>query len=376
MMGGERSWRCGQPPPGQGAHGRAWALAADATQIYVAGMTQTMQVDMETFLSKTVPEGPRAPWVHTDEGWDRGGRGFLDMGLGGWREDHQSEAMASLRCRQGKVRGRCGNRRPGLVGGPAGAIVTTWLSTPPRLIRSHDDMPAHVKSSMLGASVTIPITSGRLNLGTWQVPRPGGGRQRRCPCPTARTHGPVASCRTPPARVMTLRPLKVTSCTSPSHTRAPHRASGCANTEITAAAGAWWSRFKASREGAQAVGLQPRPAPPWTVGGTRRPQTQAPRAHGAGGVLGLYPSSRLKTVAVPSSLARWGCQRRRRPPWPALHGRRPCLLARHAPPAVHLEGLTTCFCRPFPRRRFSSFPSHSLLAQPHTSACQPGARAE
>ena len=31
-----------------------------------------------------------------------------------------------------------------------------------------DDMPAHLKSSLLGASVTIPISKGRLNLGTWQ----------------------------------------------------------------------------------------------------------------------------------------------------------------------------------------------------------------
>jgi len=31
-----------------------------------------------------------------------------------------------------------------------------------------DDMPAHVKSSLLGASVTIPIRGGRLALGTWQ----------------------------------------------------------------------------------------------------------------------------------------------------------------------------------------------------------------
>ena len=31
-----------------------------------------------------------------------------------------------------------------------------------------DDMPAHVKSSMIGSSITIPISSGRLCLGTWQ----------------------------------------------------------------------------------------------------------------------------------------------------------------------------------------------------------------
>ena len=31
-----------------------------------------------------------------------------------------------------------------------------------------DDMPAHIKAAMMGSSVTIPITNGRLNLGTWQ----------------------------------------------------------------------------------------------------------------------------------------------------------------------------------------------------------------
>lgn len=31
-----------------------------------------------------------------------------------------------------------------------------------------DDMPAHIKSSLLGSSIAIPISQGRLNLGTWQ----------------------------------------------------------------------------------------------------------------------------------------------------------------------------------------------------------------
>ena len=31
-----------------------------------------------------------------------------------------------------------------------------------------DDMPAHLKAAILGSSVTIPITDGKLNLGTWQ----------------------------------------------------------------------------------------------------------------------------------------------------------------------------------------------------------------
>lgn len=31
-----------------------------------------------------------------------------------------------------------------------------------------DDMPAHLKSSILGCSLTLPVSNGRLNLGTWQ----------------------------------------------------------------------------------------------------------------------------------------------------------------------------------------------------------------
>jgi secondary thiamine-phosphate synthase enzyme len=31
-----------------------------------------------------------------------------------------------------------------------------------------DDMPAHLKNMIFGSSLTIPITNGKLNLGTWQ----------------------------------------------------------------------------------------------------------------------------------------------------------------------------------------------------------------
>ncbi|WP_282113887.1 secondary thiamine-phosphate synthase enzyme YjbQ [Maribacter stanieri] len=31
-----------------------------------------------------------------------------------------------------------------------------------------DDMPAHIKSSLMGASVQVPVTNGRLNMGIWQ----------------------------------------------------------------------------------------------------------------------------------------------------------------------------------------------------------------
>ena len=35
-------------------------------------------------------------------------------------------------------------------------------------LEGSDDMPAHAKSTLSGVSITIPITNGKLNLGTWQ----------------------------------------------------------------------------------------------------------------------------------------------------------------------------------------------------------------
>ena len=39
-----------------------------------------------------------------------------------------------------------------------------WTHT----LEGPDDMPAHIKAALLGTSVTLPITDGRLALGTWQ----------------------------------------------------------------------------------------------------------------------------------------------------------------------------------------------------------------
>ncbi len=39
-----------------------------------------------------------------------------------------------------------------------------WTHT----LEGPDDMPAHIKSSLLGPSLTIPVSGGRLALGTWQ----------------------------------------------------------------------------------------------------------------------------------------------------------------------------------------------------------------
>jgi len=39
-----------------------------------------------------------------------------------------------------------------------------WTHT----IEGPDDMPAHIKTSLLGPSLTLPVADGRLGLGTWQ----------------------------------------------------------------------------------------------------------------------------------------------------------------------------------------------------------------
>jgi secondary thiamine-phosphate synthase enzyme len=39
-----------------------------------------------------------------------------------------------------------------------------WTHT----IEGPDDMPAHIKASILGPSLTLPVSNGRLALGTWQ----------------------------------------------------------------------------------------------------------------------------------------------------------------------------------------------------------------
>ncbi|RMF37550.1 MAG: YjbQ family protein [Planctomycetota bacterium] len=61
-------------------------------------------------------------------------------------------------------------------------------------IEGPDDMPAHVKASLMGASLAIPISGGQLRLGTWQgiylcEHRNRGGNRRL----VATIHGQVAS---------------------------------------------------------------------------------------------------------------------------------------------------------------------------------------
>ncbi|WMV56919.1 hypothetical protein MTR67_050304 [Solanum verrucosum] len=48
-------------------------------------------------------------------------------------------------------------------------VVPEGTSAPwKHTLEGPDDMPAHIKSSMFGCNLTIPITDGKLNMGTWQ----------------------------------------------------------------------------------------------------------------------------------------------------------------------------------------------------------------
>ncbi|XP_068305516.1 uncharacterized protein [Pyrus communis] len=48
-------------------------------------------------------------------------------------------------------------------------IVPEGTSAPwKHTLEGPDDMPAHIKSSMFGCTLMVPITNGKLNMGTWQ----------------------------------------------------------------------------------------------------------------------------------------------------------------------------------------------------------------
>ena len=47
-------------------------------------------------------------------------------------------------------------------------IVPEGMSFVKHDLEGRDDMPAHIKSSLVGSSISIPISNGRLRLGAWQ----------------------------------------------------------------------------------------------------------------------------------------------------------------------------------------------------------------
>src|SRR5699024_3018415 len=61
-------------------------------------------------------------------------------------------------------------------------MVPEDMSLYEHTLEGRDDMTSHIKSSLLGSSVSIPITDGAFNLGTWQgiylCEHRNGGKQR------------------------------------------------------------------------------------------------------------------------------------------------------------------------------------------------------
>ena len=62
-------------------------------------------------------------------------------------------------------------------------LVPEYLPFFVHTMEGPDDMPAHIKSSLFGSSINIPITNGDFNLGTWQgiylcEHRNNGGRRK------------------------------------------------------------------------------------------------------------------------------------------------------------------------------------------------------
>jgi len=47
-------------------------------------------------------------------------------------------------------------------------LVPENVASYTHILEGNDDMPAHLKSSLIGACLTIPITNHQMNLGTWQ----------------------------------------------------------------------------------------------------------------------------------------------------------------------------------------------------------------
>lgn len=72
---------------------------------------------------------------------------------------HTSASISLNECWDGSVRDDMEMVLNRLV--PENAPYTHTLEGP-------DDMPAHVKCSLMGASLNIPIQNGKLHMGTWQ----------------------------------------------------------------------------------------------------------------------------------------------------------------------------------------------------------------
>ena len=52
--------------------------------------------------------------------------------------------------------------------GTLNKMVPENLSYFEHTMEGSDDMPAHIKNALVGNTISVPVTDGKLNLGTWQ----------------------------------------------------------------------------------------------------------------------------------------------------------------------------------------------------------------
>ena len=55
-----------------------------------------------------------------------------------------------------------------IINKPGKLTDEEWKIMKTHTLEGDDDMPAHIKAALFGPSLTLPIQSGRLALGTWQ----------------------------------------------------------------------------------------------------------------------------------------------------------------------------------------------------------------
>ena len=83
----------------------------------------------------------------------------IKVGLANLTIQHTSASISLNECWDSQVRDDMEMMLNKIV--PEQAAYTHTLEGP-------DDMPAHVKCSLMDASINVPITNGQLNVGTWQ----------------------------------------------------------------------------------------------------------------------------------------------------------------------------------------------------------------
>ena len=128
----------------------------------MAGKTNYMLKTGRTlWFQKTITLTPKKRGIHviTEEVSAIPEISLFSIGLAQVMLKHTSASLSLNECWDGEVRQDMETVLNRIV--PESDL---YLHT----VEGSDDMPAHAKTSLMGASLTLPITDGTLNLGTWQ----------------------------------------------------------------------------------------------------------------------------------------------------------------------------------------------------------------